>query len=218
MPKKKVYSYESDDVVVDYEVKRCIHAEKCVHGLPAVFDAKKRPWIQPEHGTADQVAEAVVACPTGALKFRRKDNGSSEPVPEQNIISVTPDGPLYVSGDVELVGADESTRQEYRLALCRCGASENKPFCDNAHQKINFEADGQVADNQAETQVTAIEGKLSIKPFPNGALVLQGNFEIQSDDGTPAFRGNNAVLCRCGASKNKPFCDMSHKDINFSAE
>ncbi len=218
MPQKKVYSFESDDIIVDYEVKRCIHAENCVHGLPAVFDVKKRPWIQPEHATAEQVVKAVMDCPTGALKFRRKVDGSPEPAPEQNTSLIVPNGPLYVKGDVEIVATDKSSQPEHRMAICRCGASKNKPFCDNAHQKINFEADGQVKDNQAETRDMAIDGRLKLIGVSNGPLLLQGNFEIHSDDGASIFRGTKAALCRCGASQNKPFCDGAHRAINFSTE
>jgi uncharacterized Fe-S cluster protein YjdI len=41
--KRKLRSYESEDLIVEFDVKHCIHAEECVHGLPDVFNANLRP-------------------------------------------------------------------------------------------------------------------------------------------------------------------------------
>ena len=56
-------------------------------------------------------------------------------------ITVAANGPLLVSGTVMVRGADgELMRETEKCALCRCGHSENKPFCDGAHKAIGFEA------------------------------------------------------------------------------
>ena len=58
-------------------------------------------------------------------------------------ITLRPSGPYLVEGDVELLdvnGAKIDTSDKPRVALCRCGASVNKPFCDGAHSKIGFQA------------------------------------------------------------------------------
>ena len=52
----------------------------------------------------------------------------------------------------------------------------------------------------------------------NGPLLLNGNFEIVSAGGRTTWRGTKAALCRCGASKNKPFCDGAHKAAGFEAD
>jgi uncharacterized Fe-S cluster protein YjdI len=59
---RKIRSYESGELVVHYDVKRCIHAEECVHGLPSVFDPVRRPWIDPEAADAASVVELVERC------------------------------------------------------------------------------------------------------------------------------------------------------------
>lgn len=41
-------------------------------GLPAVFNVENRPWIQPERASADEVAEVIERCPSGALQYTRK--------------------------------------------------------------------------------------------------------------------------------------------------
>ncbi len=214
----KIHEYQGEGIVVRYDVKRCIHAAECVHGLPEVFDPQKRPWIQPENAANDELAAVVLRCPTGALQYERTDGGQQEQTPEKNSILPAADGPVYVQGDVTISLPDGSTVHETRLALCRCGASTNKPFCDNSHLKIEFKADSGVADGQEETAVAAPTGPLTINSAPNGPLLLKGNFVISSADGQNVFSGERAALCRCGGSNNKPFCDGTHKSIGFEAE
>jgi len=214
--KPKQYHYKGQDIVVNYNVKRCIHAAECVRRLPQVFDTKKRPWVQPDAATAGEVAAVIVNCPTGALQFERQDGEAPEVAPVENIIRPVPNGPVYVQGQIEISVTGEPN-QETRLALCRCGASNNKPFCDNSHQDIDFEADGSVTDNQADTGGRDTGGPLKISPAQNGPYLLQGNFEIRSAAGQSTFRGSKAALCRCGGSQNKPFCDGTHSKIGFTA-
>lgn len=212
---KNVKQYTSEQIDVSYDVKRCIHAAECVRGLPAVFDTKKRPWIQPGNASADAVADVVGRCPTGALHFTRTDGAQAEPLPAENRILVAANGPLYVRGDLQIELSDEPMT-ETRAALCRCGRSANKPFCDNAHKTAEFTAPTQFA----QTNDVAIDptGQLTITPASNGPLLLRGNFELVSADGQTVFRGEKVVLCRCGSSSNKPFCDGTHKAIKFNSE
>ncbi|MEZ4594473.1 MAG: CDGSH iron-sulfur domain-containing protein [Chloroflexota bacterium] len=212
---KNVKQYSSDQIDVSYDLKRCIHAAECVRGLPAVFDVAKRPWIQPANASADAVAEVVGRCPTGALHYSRKDGGADEATPAQNRLVVTADGPLYLRGDLH-IELDGETLPETRAALCRCGQSANKPFCDNAHKTAVFTDPGQIkVQDDAELDPS---GQLAVTPAQNGPLLLRGNFELVSADGQTVFRGQKAALCRCGGSGNKPFCDGSHKMNNFTTE
>ena len=213
----KIRRYTSDDIDVTYDVKRCIHAAECVRGLPAVFDTQKRPWVQPDNANADAVAEVVLRCPSGALHYERKDRGTAESIPERNTITPEVNGPLYVSGNTLIqTEAGELVYRDTRLALCRCGASENKPFCDRSHLRIEFQDAGKIEVKQAKTETVAQGGLLTIAPLPNGSLRLRGSFEIRSADGQMRFLGTKALLCRCGASGNKPFCDSTHKKIGFT--
>jgi CDGSH-type Zn-finger protein len=190
-----------------------------VRGLPAVFERDRRPWIEPDQATADEVVKVILRCPTGALYFDRKDGGDEEPVPDTNIIHINEHGPHYVRGNVLIKFSDGTTlKQETRLALCRCGASANKPFCDNSHLKIGFEATGELADNNSEMGDLNSSGTLEVHLALNGHIRLRGNFEIRGADGKPIFRASKASLCRCGGSKNKPFCDSTHRKIGFSSE
>jgi len=104
----------------------------------------------------------------------------------------------------------------FRAALCRCGGSKTKPFCDNTHESNGFCDRGAVGE-VGEPAVPS-GGTLQVNKAPNGPLLLNGNLEIRNGAGQTTWRGTKAALCRCGASKNKPFCDGAHKEIGFEAD
>lgn len=133
---QRARSYANDGIEVTFDVDLCIHAGECVRGLPPVFDTAKRPWIQPEHAPADEIAEVVQRCPSGALTYRRIDGGAEEQPQARTTVVATRNGPLYVRGDLEILAADRAElRRATRVALCRCGMSERKPYCDSSHQQ-----------------------------------------------------------------------------------
>lgn len=135
----RVRTYTSEDIDVHFDPVRCIHAAECVHGRPEVFDADRKPWIDPAQAGAEAIAEVVVRCPSGALHFTRKDGGPEERVPMHNKVTVAVDGPLYVRGALRLeTPGGEVVFEDTRVALCRCGLSEHKPFCDNSHLESGF--------------------------------------------------------------------------------
>jgi len=218
-------------------------------------------------------------------------------------VVVTKNGPYLVSGAVPLarqtiVADQEGGSEEWReshpfppqenYALCRCGHSQNKPFCDGTHKKTGFDgtetasrqpyreqaqliegpalalADaeslcafarfcdphGQVWNqvertDQAEVRATFVRqvnncpsGRLVAwdratgKPIEHhlplsigviedpaedasGPLWLRGGLAVIAADGFAYEVRNRVTLCRCGASKNKPFCDGSHAAVKF---
>jgi len=218
-------------------------------------------------------------------------------------VTVTRDGPYLVSGAVPLArqtiitdaeGGSEQWRQGEPIAapesyaLCRCGHSHSKPFCDGTHKKVGFDGtetasrapyreqaqltegpvlalsdaqplcafarfcdpNGQVwsqVERTDEAQVRALfirqvnncpAGRLVAwdratgKPIEHalpvsigliedpaegasGPLWLRGGIPVASADGFTYEVRNRVTLCRCGASKNKPFCDGSHAAIKF---
>lgn len=133
--------YRTDAIAVIWDAARCIHSANCIRSLPRVFNPADRPWIHLERAEADAVAAAVARCPTGALHARRLDGGPEESVPSPATITVMSNGPLYLHGDVTVIDAGGATiRRDMRMALCRCGHSAHKPFCDNTHRQIGFRA------------------------------------------------------------------------------
>jgi CDGSH-type Zn-finger protein len=141
--------------------------------------------------------------------------GSSEET--LNSIMVRIDGPLIARGNIEIL--DTTGKVIYQggdIALCRCGASKNKPFCDGSHKDNGFVDDGQFSDQKAEAPEGT--GKLVIQCRANAMLLAKGPRKIHSRDGNSETTRNKAALCRCGVSENKPFCDAKHKQCGFSAE
>lgn len=218
-------------------------------------------------------------------------------------VVVIEDGPYVVSGAVPLaqqtiVANDERGSESWRegkafkvsesYELCRCGHSEQKPFCDGSHSKVGFDGEetasrtlyveqaqrfegpemlltdadslcafgrfcdprGQVWNQVMETDKPAIRAdfirqvgncpagrlvawdKKTGKPVEpelpvsiglvedpeqrcSGPLWLRGGIEVVAADGGKYELRNRVTLCRCGESKNKPFCDGSHAAIKF---
>lgn len=202
--------YTSAQIEITFDRRRCIHAEECVHGLPSVFENGRRPWIIADAAPADAVAAVIARCPSGALRYRRLDGGPEEAAPAAATVDVVPDGPLYIHGEVRLLGADGALIAEGpRMALCRCGQSRNKPFCDNSHRAAGFADPGVVAAGGEPS-----EGALTITALADGPLLLRGPFALRGVAGAP-LHGESTALCRCGGSGAKPLCDGTHKRIGF---
>jgi CDGSH-type Zn-finger protein len=198
-------------------------------------------------------------------------------------INPAPDGPLLVNGVIKVVNKNGEMERKEKMALCRCGASSNKPYCDGTHKSIGFSStklDGRLddkRDNYAGQSITIHDNRsvcahagictdglasvfrykqepwidpngasadeiiAAVKKCPSGALsytvndaerietsadatifiapngpyALSGDCElVDSAQGTGAAK-KKVTLCRCGASKNKPFCDGSHWSVEF---
>ena len=131
--------YTGTTIDVGYSARICIHDGACTFGAPDVFDPRKRPWVDPKDFDADKIAAVVHRCPSGALVYDRLDGGSQEPPDTPEVIQTTRNGPFYLRGDIEIVSPDgERIFRGTRASLCRCGASRNKPFCDENHEMVRF--------------------------------------------------------------------------------
>ena len=96
--------YVGKDVTIRYDARRCIHAEECVHGAPAVFDPQAKPWIQPDNASVEHLVNVVARCPSGALTLHAPDGTSLEAPPESNTAAVQARGPIYVRARVTVPG------------------------------------------------------------------------------------------------------------------
>jgi CDGSH-type Zn-finger protein len=86
---------------------------------------------------AAEIASAIRLCPTGALKFQARNGFPDEEPDDVTTVRAGHLGPLYMRGRVRLVdGHGRLIAEETRVALCRCGASSNKPYCDNSHRML----------------------------------------------------------------------------------
>jgi CDGSH-type Zn-finger protein len=224
-------------------------------------------------------------------------------------ITVAKDGPYLVSGKPRIVRKIQITSEHGEpmtwktnetidtsdqpdVALCRCGGSSNKPFCDGTHKQIEFDGTETAASNTFEERKIVHEGSTGIvikrdysicassgfcghrlanikklaeqtddsivraqviamiERCPSGSytysldeasadiepdlprqitittemtsdgpvagpLWVTGNISIERSDGETAETRNRVTLCRCGQSKNKPFCDGTHRAMGF---
>jgi CDGSH-type Zn-finger protein/uncharacterized Fe-S cluster protein YjdI len=207
--------YPGDSLDVLYDRKRCMHAAECGKASAEVFNAKRSPWIEPNEAEKAELVRIVQRCPTGALRAVDSDGSLvADPVPPINEVTVCPDGPIYVRGRFVVdYGDDGLTAEETRVALCRCGASRNKPYCDAAHSKVRFrDAGGVHRDPDGDAPG---EGVVTATVIPNGPVVLKGPMTLRAASGRPASYAAKLVLCRCGNSQNKPFCDGAHKRVGW---
>jgi CDGSH-type Zn-finger protein/uncharacterized Fe-S cluster protein YjdI len=216
MSERKVFDYPGREIDVQWDRRLCIHVGECGGAKGELFVGGREPWCVPDTSDKAEVRDIVERCPTGALTYRDK-SGAPERAPAENTVTVAYDGPLYVTGDLAITGAlEDMPGVRFRVALCRCGQSGNKPFCDNSHLEAGFHDCGAVGEKGPGLSATG--GPLSIRPLTDGPLLLNGNLKIRSGSGRIAWEGSSVALCRCGASKNKPFCDGSHKDAGFRSD
>ena len=202
---------EGKDLTLLFDARKCIHSRFCVTWAPRVFLANVQgPWIHPDAMDTERLVEIAHVCPSGAIRYRRKDGKPDEAAPLVNLVTIRENGPYAVRADMELNGE----RGEFRATLCRCGASKNKPFCDGSHSEVKFAASGEPASGKTD-MLAARDGVLAIDPQTDGPLRLRGNLEITSGTGRVVARVTQASLCRCGGSGNKPFCDGTHARIGF---
>jgi len=210
----KAQKYEGKNINVYFDGKRCVHSRKCVLGLPHVFKANvPGPWIDPDAANADDLAALISQCPSGALRYERNDDGAEETKPEINTATTETGGPLNIHADFTLNGQPVSS---CRASLCRCGTSNNKPYCDGSHKDAGFSDPGQTNPGNMDSTLEA--GVLNVQALPDGPLLANGPLEIRDSTGQTVGRGKKTALCRCGASKNKPHCDGSHVAAGFKAE
>ncbi|MGA9097664.1 MAG: (4Fe-4S)-binding protein [Methanotrichaceae archaeon] len=128
--------YTNSEITVYWDPDKCIHSRKCVNGLPQVFDRNKKPWINMQGSDSEEIMKVIDRCPSGALSYKKSET-IQKPSAE---IKVTKNGPLLVKGNCVLIDCDDNEIASCGpFALCRCGGSKKKPFCDGTHSKIGFD-------------------------------------------------------------------------------
>lgn len=151
MPKETI-KYNNNEITVVWKPKTCIHSTICWKGLIEVFNPKERPWIKMDGATTEKIIEQVRQCPSGALSYYLNAEAvADEPAdkivaeaaqimkPDSYRVEVTPNGPYLIKTECLIVHSDG--REETKtgtVALCRCGVSGNKPYCDGSHRKVGF--------------------------------------------------------------------------------
>lgn len=126
----------------------CQHSGFCTDRLPTVFRTGAEPFVAPSGGRMDEIVRAVRDCPSGALSLAFDGTEARDLADwhggRQPAVEVSLDGPYRVTGGIPLADAagreirraSGSSREHY--ALCRCGHSQNKPFCSGMHWYVQF--------------------------------------------------------------------------------
>lgn len=202
------------ELTVLFEARRCIHSRHCVLDAPSVFKANTPgEWIYPDTLRTEALVAVAHSCPSGAIRYHRRDNGPEEAAPPVNQLRIRENGPYAVHATIAVAGRDDG----FRATLCRCGQSRKKPWCDGSHVSAAFVASGEPTSGNVEP-LPQRDGLLAVTPLRNGPLQVVGNLEICAGTGRTVARTTEARLCRCGHSRNKPFCDLSHVAAAFEAD
>ncbi|MDQ2897194.1 MAG: CDGSH iron-sulfur domain-containing protein [Actinomycetota bacterium] len=138
--------YQGLNVAIADNRGTCAHSGFCTDRLPSVFRVGTEPFVAPAGGRADEILAAASACPSGALSASRE---SDDPVGRSDTtrppaVEISLDGPYRVTGTIRLLDAaghpvprNEGASLEH-YSLCRCGKSQNKPFCSGMHWYADF--------------------------------------------------------------------------------
>ena len=144
---------------------------------------------------------------------------------------ITPslNGPYWVTDLTRFTNRTGPIRIRPSMALCRCGASADKPFCDGAHVRIGFSSADRTMAGAVETPAVDHASFASVAPSdceaesaifvaPDGPYLVTGATELRNAVFGPGASTERFALCRCGGSSSKPFCDGTHRRIGFRDE
>lgn len=145
MPDKNIVKeYTNGDITIVWKPGLCAHSTVCwkgEEGLSSVFDPNARPWINPEGASNERIMQQIDRCPSGALAYYHNSTSEAndnKDAPAVAQIKVNANGPLIIQGKVAIQHLDGREEEVDKAALCRCGASSKKPFCDGSHHSIEF--------------------------------------------------------------------------------
>lgn len=155
--------YTNGEITVYWKPSACVHASYCYRELIEVFDPSRRPWVDMKGSTTARIIEVVNLCPTEALTWKWNDEEKNKSVGSDQsnhvsfrrpelledvtssvkedpvIVKVMPDGPLVISGSFRFLNREKSRDVKSGIvSVCRCGKSNNMPYCDGTHRKTGF--------------------------------------------------------------------------------
>ena len=139
--------YTNGEITVYWQPKKCIHATTCYRELIEVFNPRKRPWVNMNGASTDEIVRVVRLCPTQALSFKynkdlianKPDNQTIKPTEQDAEVRIMEDGPMVLKGNFVLFDTDNKELRHLKMSsLCRCGASNDLPYCDGTHRKIGY--------------------------------------------------------------------------------
>ena len=142
--------YKNKDIVVYWYPEQCAHPGTCLRTLPQVFCVAKRPWVNVDAATPEEIIKCIDICPSGALRYSLPEGSTVDPALAKGAgsidnmkslatavkIKVIKNGPYLIEGPTEVLDAsDTPVYAGSRIALCSCGCTQNPPFCDGSHRR-----------------------------------------------------------------------------------
>lgn len=140
MDRKITKKYSNDELTVVWKPHMCIHSGVCVKTLPHVYKPREKPWIKIDKASTEELKIQVMKCPSGALSYFMNDDENQEAKTLETKVEVLENGPLLVYGTLKVTDKEGNiTTKNKTTAFCRCGYSDNKPYCDGSHIKAKFQ-------------------------------------------------------------------------------
>ena len=137
--KEIIKKYTNGEVTIVWKPSVCIHSFVCINTLPKVYNPDDRPWIKIENASTEELVNQIKKCPSGALSYHMNAEDNQEAESLETTVEVLKNGPLIVYGTLNVTHKDGKKEIKSKTtAFCRCGASNNKPYCDGSHVKIDF--------------------------------------------------------------------------------
>jgi uncharacterized Fe-S cluster protein YjdI len=143
----KPRKYTNGEITVFWRPSECIHATHCYRDLLKVFNPTKRPWINMNGATTEDIIKVVDMCPTDALTYKwNKDIEKEQNVSEigrnteqPTEVKVLKNGPVIIRGNLKIIGTDGKEMKKMKVvSICRCGKSKKLPYCDGSHIKTTL--------------------------------------------------------------------------------
>lgn len=144
---EEVKEFSNGEITVFWRSEMCIHSANCLITLPEVFNAKKKPWINIHASNSKEIMSIIDTCPSRALTYLKSSKFiTSKPrvTPKKKAkfarVQILKNGPALITGNFIV---RDSKKKKIKVenevaAICRCGGSKKKPFCDGTHQTIGF--------------------------------------------------------------------------------
>ncbi len=132
-------NYTNGELTIVWKPVKCIHAKECIKALPQVYDPAGKPWIKAENATVEELKAQIQKCPSGALSYSMDGVDNQEELALETKVEVLENGPLIIYGTLKIKHKEgEEEVKNKTTAFCRCGSSQNKPYCDGSHISTEF--------------------------------------------------------------------------------
>lgn len=139
MEREITKKYSNGELTIVWKPQKCIHSGVCVKTLPMVYDPEAKPWINVENASTEELKEQIIKCPSGALSYFMNAEDNQEEETLETKIEILENGPLLVYGTLKVTDKEGNIETKNKTtAFCRCGESNNKPYCDGSHIKADF--------------------------------------------------------------------------------